>query len=167
MHSLTKYLPVAFLACITPVSNGDLGLLVEERNDLLKSVWSNEAEAQEHEEYFIRLWDNLRNEDYSIDVFKKHVFNTLLLPHSGERKELEYGIGIQTLKSKVIELTHGAWMEWVVNKTAAGFSLTQCEWHHSAFRRDKDGIAHSTVSMTLHAENKSRQLLTFLFSFRL
>lgn len=157
MHSLAKRNVATFFACMIPVCHGAIDELVKERDSLRKSVWSNEVEAQEHEEYFIRLWDSLRSEAYSIDVFRKHIFEKLLLPQSGERKELEYGIGVQTLKSGVEELTHAAWIEWIVDKSTAGFTLTQCEWHHSAFRRDENGIAHSTVSMTLHAEDKSRQ----------
>ena len=158
MRSMIRYRVIALFACMVPVCHGQINLLLEERDALRGSVWSNEVDAQDHEEYFVQLWDNLRNEDYSIDVFKKHVFEKLFLPNSGERKDLEYGIVLQTLKSKIVELTHESWMEWVVKKSMEGFTLTQCEWHHSAFSRDLNGVAHSTVSMTLHAENKSRQL---------
>ena len=38
----------------------DLNILFQQRDEMNKTIWSDERKAQEHERYFVSLWDDLR-----------------------------------------------------------------------------------------------------------
>jgi hypothetical protein len=132
----------------------DIAALVAERNTLKSSIWSQEVEAQDHEEAFIRLWDSLRNSEDSVLVLSTFEFGELKLGNPGEWVVLDHDIHVNKLGPASKILTKEQWVQWITQMAANGFELMQSEWHHKQFEKRVSGAARSVVSATLHVENK-------------
>ncbi len=133
----------------------DLISVIENRNFLKQTVWKQEVEAQNHEETFIELWDNLRKSDTPLAVLKEFDFGTLTIGELGVSvQELEHEIKLSSTDGPEIELDALKWQGWVDAMEAKGYRLFQSEWHHSRFDANPSGNASSVVSIVLHVYNE-------------
>ncbi|MEM9160200.1 MAG: CRTAC1 family protein [Verrucomicrobiota bacterium] len=130
--------------------------LDRERQQLNDTVWKQEVAAQEYERYFVELWDALRSDKGTIDVFAASKFGRLKLRETTPKNEYENGVQVSELGGAPLEFNHDAWIEWLRSMKERGYSLYQSEWHHGKFERDGEGHARSLVSIVLDVENKDR-----------
>lgn len=141
----------SFVVLVALCSAADnLSALLQDREALEATVWREEVLAQEHEEYFIALWDALRSDANTIDVFAKTAFGTLSWPQAVESRELDHGVTIADGLPESGSLSHQAWLSLLSELREAGYELYQSEWHHKKFDADQADGAHSVVSFTLH-----------------
>lgn len=149
-----RILVLIALSASVPAIASDISSLVEERNLLNSTTWKQEIDAQDHEEAFIRLWDNLRASSDALDVFRNFEFGSIKLGELEDWKSLEHAIFATELKAASKRFSREEWIEWMETMSRNGFSLTQSEWHHKRFDRLPNGQSRSVVSATLHVENE-------------
>lgn len=138
------------------VAGEDLLSVIENKNFLKQTVWKQEVEAQNHEETFINLWDNLRKSESPLAVLKDFDFGTLTIGEMGKGSEdLEHGIVLRSTDGPKIELDSLKWRRWMDSMASKGYRLFQSEWHHSRFEAKPTGNATSVVSIVLHVYNES------------
>ncbi len=146
------------LACSTVLSNlagSDLLSLIEDRKAKEDSVWRQETLAQQHEEAFIRLWDDLRNSDEPESVLKAFPFNRIKMGDLSESIGLEHGIESRTMGPANRAVPWKQWSDWLGTMEENGFSLYQSEWHHKQFVEKPSGQNESIFSFTLHIEHQA------------
>ena len=124
------------------------------RDELDRTVWAREQAAVEYEQYFVKLWDDVRATTRKELPLKAAAFGSLRLG---------------TMQLHVLD-SNGRWEAPVTlaapgtldpdgfgtlvdDLVAAGYRLDQCEWHHDDFRVADDGRAVSAVTMVLHVAN--------------
>ena len=130
--------------------------LGSQRQTLDTTVWSDEVMAQEYEEPFVRLWDQLRESTDKYDVFKSFPFETIVLGSPAESQHHESGVTSTVFEAGDTELTRDEWKGWLKKMKDEGYDLVQSEWHHSRFEPDPAG-PRSVVAMTLHVHNQSQE----------
>ncbi len=130
--------------------------LASERESLDRTVWSDEVMAQEYEEPFVRLWDELRNSADKYEVLESFPFETIVLGTPARSQLHELGVESIIFEQGDVELTRDEWKDWLNTMKAGGYDLVQSEWHHSRFEPDS-ADPRSVVSMTLHVRNRSQE----------
>lgn len=125
---------------------------VARRAELDASVWKEEIVAQRHEQFIVQLWDRIRatpraapTELAKIDLLQITVPQLVFASRIDHDIEIFSGKGAETL-------TLRQWRDYLRNIVEAGYELSQSEWHHLRFETI-DGVAQSTVSVTLHVVN--------------
>lgn len=137
-------------------SEQDVQALVDEQDRLDETVFRFEAQAQEHEQTFVNLWDRLRN-GVPWEVLGKFHFEEILLGNLSSWTPLELGVsGMRkaSLTGKVQALSHDDFLQELKRLSGAGWEIVQTEWHHGTFRpRRREKMAQSVVAFEIHAEN--------------
>lgn len=119
-----------------------------------ETVWAEETLAQEYEDTFVKLWDNLRASSDKIATLADFPVDELVVGAVGKAKPHSHGIlrSKLDLEPKTLE-TEGR-IEWLSGLQEAGYRIVQSEWHHGLFERNKEtGEARSIVNATLHVMN--------------
>jgi hypothetical protein len=130
---------------------------IEARRQLLdRTVWADEVAAQRHEAVFIKLWDELRSAEDGIASLTNLAFGELRFGTPGQADPHEHGISVQRLGPPVQRLEPNAWRQWVASLEQQGWRLEQSEWRHPRFAANSNGLAESTIFLTLHAANSNR-----------
>ncbi len=133
-----------------------VGERTSDRQELDRTVWSDEVAAQRYEEPFVQLWDNLRTSSDKVGVLAAFPFEKLVLSTPASSQQHEFDIESIRFDDGELELTPGEWRQWLDDMHSDGFQLVQSEWHHSRFEPDPAG-ARSVVSMSLDVTNEPRQ----------
>ena len=147
------FLPFASTVPALPVSADDLSNLIAHREQLETTVWQQETLAQEHEEFFIRLWDELRNNRQPLATLSSRQFVRIEFGKLSEPSELEHGILVSMMDNDKQTKTREEWVSWIQALSASGFDLEQSEWHHKKFQKVGNAPGYSTVSFSLHVHN--------------
>ena len=150
---LLLFLPFASSVPALLASANELSSLIAHREQLETTVWQQETLAQEHEEFFIRLWDELRNNRQPLATLSARRFERIEFGRLSEPSELEHGIHVSTMDSDKQTMTREEWVRWIQALSASGFDLEQSEWHHKRFQKIGNAPAYSTVSFSLHVRN--------------
>ncbi|MCA9237967.1 MAG: VCBS repeat-containing protein, partial [Planctomycetales bacterium] len=123
--------------------------LKAQREQLDRTVWSPEVEAQRHEDRIVELWDRLRAADDPWQVFVEFELDALQAyspqtPRTHELgiTEVRFGGEPHTLDRDAIVSHIKAWRD-------AGYHIVQTEWHHTRFERQQDGPPQSLVSFAI------------------
>ena len=125
--------------------------LVRSRRKLDETVWKSELLAQEHENTFVKLWDNLIHQRDKFDVFRGFKFESILLPSETTRQVTDHDINILKGNGTNRNLTRQQFQTLLSQYEATGYSIIESEWHHQAFEPAKDNApAKSIVSVLLH-----------------
>src|SRR5579864_3489335 len=127
--------------------------LIREREELDKTVWADEVLAQEYEDTFVKLWDDLRAATDQALVLAEFPFDTLIVGQPQEVGEGEMGIRTTVLGGAGLSLDRAGWKELLGRLTSEGYTLVESEWHHSKFEPRRQEGARSTVAMLLHVQN--------------
>ena len=130
--------------------------LLAEREELDATVWAEERLAQQYENTFVGLWDDLRNSDNAFDVFRAFEIDETRIGRSGAATPLLEGIHVAPLDQSPETLGRDVWLSLLDRLEAEGFSLVQSEFHHSQFDSNREGGRVSTFSIVLHAVNETR-----------
>jgi hypothetical protein len=160
MKHLTN-LTTFILACLTLLSSAsgaDLLSIIKDRQEEESSTWRQESLAQEHEEAFIRLWDELRITDAPISVLQAFSFNAIKLGELSDAASLNHGIESRTIGHATRNLPKPQWNNWLGQLQKRGYSLNQSEWHHKQFDEKPAGQNESIFSFSLHVEHQASQL---------
>jgi hypothetical protein len=160
MKHLT-YITTLILASLTMLSSlwgSNLQSLVQDREEKETTVWRQETLAQEYEEAFIRLWDELRNSDEPESVFKAFSFNSIKTGKLSDPVTLDHGIISRTMGTADHSIPFTQWTGWLEQLEEMGNSLYQTEWHHKQFMEKADAQNESIFSFTLHVEHKESKL---------
>ena len=128
--------------------------LVRKRAELDQTVWADEVLAQQYEDTFVALWDDLRAAADKAGVLAAFPFETLLVGRPGEAVAGEMGIRTTTLGGEGRRLDRDGWKDLLVKLAAEGFELVESEWHHSRFEPRRPEAVRSTVAMLLHVRNR-------------
>jgi hypothetical protein len=150
---LLLFLTIASTVPALPVSADELSTLIAHREQLETTVWQQETLAQEHEEFFIRLWDELRNNRQPLATLSSRRFERIEFGKLSEPSELEHGIHVSTMGNDKQTMTREEWVKWIQALSASGFDLEQSEWHHKKFQKVGNAPGYSTVSFSLHVHN--------------
>ncbi|MFQ5748500.1 MAG: CRTAC1 family protein [Planctomycetota bacterium] len=158
-------LPFLFVPATPPmVPQEKVSHLSEERQLLDKTLWSEEVQAQDHEQTFVHLWDRLRGADNPYPLLASFPFQRLQLGAPGDTETKDLGITLTRFQDGGGELLdHAAFGKKLAAFEKAGFRIVQTEWHHSGFENTAEGPARSTVSFVIHArrpEEKTRYILS-------
>ena len=151
-------LVVSLLAAQSLSAVSDLNILFKERDEMNKTVWSDERKAQEHERYFISLWDELRAADDPFEVFKRFPVGSLNVADLGTSTTHEYDIKVGSTDGTEKLLDQAGWSSWLDKVKAAGFQMPMSEWHHDSFSQTLGQLAESVVSMKLYVEQPTTNL---------
>lgn len=160
MKKLIHLIPaiLVILSITSSLSGADLHTLIEDREEKQASVWRQETLAQEYEEAFIRLWDDLRNSNNPEMVLKAFSFNHLKTGDLSDPVILDHSITSQTMGPANRTIPYSQWTAWLDKMVEAGYSHYQSEWHHKEFIEKTDAQNESIFSFTLHVEQAESKL---------
>ena len=133
--------------------------LYMERELLDKTVWAKEKMAQEYEQSFVKLWDDLRAAKDPYEILGEFEFKRLMVP-TGKNKVRQWDLGIQETHygGKQQVYTHQGFRELLKEYQSKGYTIEQTEWHHSKFISSDDKGALSEVAMVLHVKNTKLEI---------
>lgn len=153
---------IAFLlTCSTLLSSAfgsDLLSLIKDRKEKEASIWRQETLAQDYEEAFIRLWDELRSSDEPESVLQAFNFSSIKLGDLSDPTPLDHGIESRTMGTANRAVTWQQWSNWLGGLKTAGFTLYQSEWHHKQFVENPTEQNQSVFSFSLHVEHRASAL---------
>ena len=127
--------------------------LLEERKRLDQTVWKDEVLAQEYEQVFVNLWDELRAAEDKLKVLEGLGFSQLRLGQPKERQRKDLDVHMTTFSKPVKTLEHTDWIGLLAGSRQAGIEIVQTEWHHAAFDPADAKAVRSTVNMEAHLLN--------------
>jgi ASPIC and UnbV/FG-GAP-like repeat len=137
--------------------------LARQRQEQDKTIWSEELLAQEYEETFVKLWDDLRLSGHKPGVFAAFQFEGLTIGQPGESATLIEGVTRSALDRDAKTLDPAQWRALVDTLFDAGYRVAQSEWHHATFSTDDQGRCISTFNITIdltHADSQRRLTVT-------
>ena len=150
-------------ARVDPKIEQQMKQVLEKTEELDRTVFAREVEAQEYEEYFIELWDAFRAAPLDkLGVLERAAFDTLTFPAAGEAKRHDWDITVTRHDGVAQPLDAAGWRALLGRVRAAGYQATELEFHQSAFTHDEGQPARSTVATLVHLVNpksNSRQVL--------
>ena len=137
--------------------------VVQEREQLDKTVWKEETAAQQVEAVFIDLWDELRGAKDKFAPLAEFEFTSLSLPEQQSNRTLEWDIIDRQLKlnADTKPLSPAEWKGWLAARKAEGWELIESEWHQEkfAFKKGSDSAADSLFKFTLHVQHETRRVI--------
>jgi len=121
-----------------------------------ETVWAEEVLAQEYEDTFVRLWDELRAATDKYAVLGAFPVGELIVGEAGAAARHSHGITRAPLDKAPKPLDASGRNDWLAGFKEAGYRIVQSEWHHRRFERNQaDGRARSIVNATLHVTGDS------------
>ena len=123
--------------------------LAQERVEQDQTLWSKERLAQEYEEAFIKLWDDLRLSGHKPGTFADFEFESLTFGLPGVTEPVIEGVTRAGMHQAPKTIDHAQWRTLTDSLFDLGYRVKQSEWHHASFDMDDQGNAHSQVSMTI------------------
>lgn len=130
--------------------------IVEQREKLNATIWSDEVMAQKFEEPFIELWDRMRGSADQVGELARFEFEDLTIGLPGEPTSHDHSIDEFRCDNGTKSFTPEEWQSWLADWKDAGLQVVQGEFHHSRFEPD-DKQPRSTVSFVLDVANTSEQ----------
>jgi enediyne biosynthesis protein E4 len=131
--------------------------LLRQREELDKTVWADEVLAQDYEDTFVKLWDDLRAASDKAAVLAEFPFDTLIVGRPQGAEVGELGIRTTTIGGEGRSLDRDGWRDLLGRLAGEGFELVESEWHHARFEPRRPEGARSTVAMLLHVRNRRTQ----------
>ena len=129
--------------------------LVRSRQKLDQTVWRSELLAQEHENTFVKLWDNLIHRKEKFDVLRGFDFETITFGNGVKKETLDHGIETITGDDTEHLLSREQFVELLTNYEKDGYAIVETEWHHQEFEpATTDSPARSAVSVVIHATHE-------------
>ncbi len=126
--------------------------LANERDELDRTVWSLEVEAQRFERAIVSFWDRLRKSDDKFSVLAGFPRTSITLGEPLDTASLELGIRRIRFGAPAKQLTGTQWRDLLVSFENAGFRPVESEWHHSSFLPNDEG-AESLIDFVLHVSH--------------
>ncbi|MDQ5979978.1 MAG: enediyne biosynthesis protein, partial [Verrucomicrobiota bacterium] len=153
----TSTLLIPLLAIGTSLAAQEINALLSERAALEKTVWSQEQHAQKHEEAFVVLWDQLRQNSDELAILKAFDIGQLTWGALGTPQALDHGISLHKMTpvggAGDTTLTREQWHAFLDGLAAQGLRMTMSEYHHRKFELKGDQPPESIVAFTLYLTN--------------
>lgn len=129
--------------------------IVAQRKKMDETIWSQEELAQQYEEVFVQLWDELRNTKHDWAVLEDFSVGSVVLPkkdpkliqHDWGISERQFEPGGQRLESDMWQSQLGQWK--------LAYVLRESEWHQESFKADDNGHAVSVYRIVLHLDRRN------------
>jgi len=155
-----------FIVCVL-LSAGMMGCKKEEKKtytvkemliqarDLNETVWKDELLALDHEDVFVRLWDELRLSKNKFEVLKSFKFEKMILGERNEPITQDWRIRLTKFSKPVNEpaeeFDSEKWQQFLDLYQNQGFKIQQSEWFLTKFTPPQSGQpAKSEVTMEIH-----------------
>ena len=136
--------------------------VVQEREQLDRTVWKEETAAQQVEAVFTDLWDELRGAKDKFAPLAEFGFSSLALPEPQSKRTLEWDIIDRRLElsADAKSMNPAEWKAWLAARKAEDWELIESEWHQETFAfREGSDEATSLFRFTIHAQNKTRRVI--------
>ena len=133
-----------------------------ERAKLDQTVWREEESAQQAEDVFVKLWDDLRAATDKYEPLAGLVFSEIILPAEDGMKtrKLDWGIRQHTLNAGTDALGGDEWRAWLKAREAQGWKIVETEWHQEKFSLGENGSpAESMFRFVIHAQRKNQRAI--------
>jgi hypothetical protein len=127
--------------------------VLDERKKTDETVWAKEVKAQDYEEVFINLWNDLLKSPNQLEKLSQFQFGKLLAGQPATPVPHPYGITVSPLTQNPVEMDGAQLKALAAQIQSQGIRLNMTEWHHKKFDTFEDGTAASTLSMTLYFEH--------------
>jgi hypothetical protein len=118
-----------------------------------RTVWAKEVEAQRHEEFFIRLWDDFRAAEDKFAILERAEFETMSFGAPGPVAEHDWGVRFTRYEGEGNSVDLAGWRALLAKLRAAGYRPTELEFHQSAFEHEPGQPARSVVATVVHVVN--------------
>jgi len=136
-----------------------------ERQDqrLDATVWAKEILAEQYEEYFIQLWDELRGSQDRFAILKRYAFGNLLLGLPGAATRHGHEIRVIKQQPLVQSRSPEEWVTLLERWRREGYTIEQTEWRHRQFdpgtpERDPQSI-FSVIGHIVNTQRQQRVIL--------
>jgi enediyne biosynthesis protein E4 len=144
-----------------PKSGRRFSKIDTQQRQLDDTIWAKEIEAQEHEEVFVRLWDQLRTSNDQFSILERFPFGELTIGTLGTNSSLataNHGIAVSRLSEPLQSYKPAQWAELLKQFKDSGYQLQQSEWRHGLFDPSQtNSPARSTVAVSLHVINRNKE----------
>lgn len=135
------------------VVDKEVAKLLQEAKHHDETVWAKEVKAQEYEEYFIKLWDDIRAADDKFAVLLEAKFQTLKYGKPAATEKHDWDISVTKFEGADNSVDREGWQAICKGLQAAGYRLAEIEFHQSLFDHPPGQPARSTVATVLHLVN--------------
>ena len=126
--------------------------IVAQRKELDETIWKDEELAQQYEEVFVKLWDDLRAAKHDWTVLETFRVGTMTLPEMVSKiVRHDWGIVEHQFEAGSKPISEDAWRR-LLGQWKSEYRLRESEWHQEAFRANENGRAVSIYRIVLHAE---------------
>ncbi len=116
-----------------------------------QTIWADEALAQQHDETFVQLWDDLRAADDKLGVFRQVDLTAARIAEPGPWRDLGDGVQTAQLDNQPRALKTDGFRAWVGQLHNTGYRVIQTEWHHARFETDDRGRRQSHFNIQIDA----------------
>ena len=103
------------------------------RKEMDVQVWALEKNAQQYEQYFVKLWDRIRSARDKNAVLEDLSFREIALTPAIGAAKLEHNILSFQFGSDLKRLDPSGWKRLAEQLRSSGYRLLETEWHHSKF----------------------------------
>ena len=124
------------------------------QEELDRTVWAKEVQAQKHEETLVKFWDELLGAEEPFNALGAFPFSNLSWGAWERTVEHAWGIHEHLLRGKDRVLSPVQWKEFLSQKKEAGYRIVSTEWHQSKFDVDCVEDCRSVLSDDLDADGK-------------
>lgn len=131
--------------------------ILDERKKTDETVWAKEVQAQDYEEVFINLWNDLLRSTNQLQRISQFQFGKLIAGHPGAPISHPHDITVSPMNKGQLEMDGNQLKALASDLQAQGIRLNMAEWHHKKFDTFADGSAASTLSMTLYLDKADEQ----------
>ncbi|MBT5846192.1 MAG: hypothetical protein HOH86_06325, partial [Verrucomicrobiales bacterium] len=132
--------------------------VISRRNQLDQTVWREETAAQQAEDVFVKLWDDLRAAKDKYLPLSKLVFSNITLPVEAEMRAVDWGIREHTLSAGTDTLGADEWRAWLESWEKKGWRIVETEWHQEKFSLGK-GMPESLFKIVVHAQRENHRAI--------
>ena len=127
--------------------------ILQTTEQLDATVFAREVEAQEYEEYFIRLWDDIRAAKDKTEVLREMKFGTLLFGKPTETARHDWDITTTHFEGLDHSVDLAGWQRMLDRLGGDGYRLVEVEFHQAEFQHERGQPARSAVNTIVHLVN--------------
>ena len=110
-----------------------------------QTIWAKELQAQQHEQVFIKLWDELRTSENFVSVCERFLQGDIAMGTLSEPVNVGHAILRRHLENPTRRLGREEWLKLLRDWKEMGFRLEQSEWRHARFVTETNGAASSVT----------------------
>jgi hypothetical protein len=135
-----------------------LAAMASERHKLDQTVWREETAAQQAEDVFVKLWDDLRVAKGKYVPLSRLVFLNITLPVEAKMRAVDWGIREHMLSAGTEALAVDEWRAWLEAWEMKGWRIVETEWHQEKFSLGKES-PKSLFKIVIHAQRENHRAI--------